>query len=122
MLGKAVSEVEADRFAAVAELVNNFRGVVVLKGAGTLIKHNDQPVQLCSGGNPGMACGGMGDVLTGIISGLIAQGLTLSAATTLGVALHAEAGDQAARAAGERGLLASDLMPWVRRLANPSTT
>jgi len=119
MLGKAVSEVESDRFAAVEGLANIVGGIVVLKGAGTLIKINGNPVQLCSGGNPGMASGGMGDVLTGIISGLVAQGLALAAATTLGVALHAEAGDQAARAAGERGLLASDLMPWVRRLANP---
>jgi len=122
MLGKAVSEVEADRFAAIEELVNSLGGIVVLKGAGTLIKFNDQAVQLCSGGNPGMASGGMGDVLTGIISGLIAQGLSLSRATTLGVALHAEAGDQAAKTAGERGLLASDLMPWVRRLANPGNS
>jgi len=52
---------------------------------------------------------------------LIAQGLSLQDAAALGVAVHAEAGDQAARGAGERGLLASDLMPWVRRLANPGT-
>lgn len=122
ILGKAVSEVERDRFAAIDDLVNTMGGVVVLKGAGSLIKLGDKPVQVCSGGNPGMASGGMGDVLTGIIAGLMAQGLSLSEATSLGVAMHAEAGDQAAKAAGERGLLASDLMPWVRRLANPANS
>jgi len=122
MLGKAVSEVEQDRFAAIEDLVNTVGGVVVLKGSGSLIKHGDELVQVCSGGNPGMASGGMGDVLTGIIAGLIAQGLVLFEATSLAVALHAEAGDQAAKVAGERGLLASDLMPWVRRLANPANT
>lgn len=120
MLGRAVNEIEKDRFAAVDELAATFGGVVVLKGSGTVIKTSAQELKLCSGGNPGMASGGMGDVLTGIIAGLIAQGLDQDAATTLGVVLHAEAGDQAARAAGERGLLASDLMPWVRRLANPN--
>ncbi|MFO7602192.1 MAG: NAD(P)H-hydrate dehydratase [Gammaproteobacteria bacterium] len=122
LLGKAISEVERDRFAALDELVDSLGGVVVLKGAGSLVKSRDQAVRVCSGGNPGMASGGMGDVLTGIIAGLLAQGLVLADAAALGVALHAEAGDQAARAAGERGLLASDLMPWVRRLANPGNS
>lgn len=122
LLGQAVSEVEKDRFTAIDNLLDSVGGVVVLKGAGTLIKCVDKPVQICSGGNPGMASGGMGDVLTGVIAGLIAQGLDLTSATSLGVALHAEAGDQAAKAAGERGLLASDLMPWVRRLANPTNS
>jgi NAD(P)H-hydrate epimerase len=120
LLGKAVSEVERDRFAAIDELATLSGGTVILKGAGSLVKRGDERVQVCSGGNPGMASGGMGDVLTGIISGLFAQGLALPVASSLGVALHAEAGDQAAKAAGERGLLASDLMPWVRRLANPA--
>jgi len=64
-----------------------------------------------------MASGGMGDVLTGVIAGLIAQKLELSEAARLGVWLHAAAGDRAARD-GERGLLASDLMPNLRALAN----
>ena len=66
-----------------------------------------------------MATGGMGDVLTGVIAGLLAQGIELHDAACLGVCLHAAAGDAAAKAAGERGLLATDLMSWVRRLANP---
>jgi NAD(P)H-hydrate epimerase len=66
-----------------------------------------------------MASGGMGDVLTGIIAALIAQGLELQEAARLGVCLHAEAADLAVRGIGERGLLASDLMGSIRRLANP---
>lgn len=65
-----------------------------------------------------MASGGMGDVLTGIIAGLIAQGLELTKATQLAVCLHRKAADLAIRGIGERGLLASDLMPSVRRLVN----
>ena len=74
---------------------------------------------LCTDGNPGMSSGGMGDVLTGVIAGLVAQEVDLLDAASLGVCLHAAAGDGAARAAGQRGMLASDLMSWVRRLANP---
>ena len=65
-----------------------------------------------------MASGGMGDILTGIIAGLIAQQLLPAEAARLGVCLHALAGDAAAKA-GERGMLAGDLMSWIRRLANP---
>lgn len=60
----------------------------------------------------------MGDVLTGVIAGLIAQGLPLDEAASLGVCLHAQAGDRAARA-GQRGTLAMDLMPHLRTLVNP---
>ena len=70
-------------------------------------------------GNPGMATGGMGDVLTGTIAGLLAQGLAPFEAAVCGALLHAAAGDDAAREGGERGLLPSDLFPYLRRLANP---
>jgi NAD(P)H-hydrate epimerase len=68
-------------------------------------------------GNPGMASGGMGDVLTGVIASLVAQGLTLQNAATCGVYLHATAGDLAAKQ-GEIGMLASDLFPFLRSLVN----
>jgi len=119
LLGKSTLEIQQDRFQAARELQDNYGGVAVLKGAGSLIASHDLPMYLCVHGNPGMATGGMGDVLTGIIAGLIAQGIDLLDATSLGVCLHATAGDQAAAAAGERGLLPSDLMSWIRRLANP---
>ena len=64
-----------------------------------------------------MASGGMGDVLTGVIAGLIAQGYSLIEAAKLGVTIHATAGDRAALV-GEKGLLASDLMPYIRELVN----
>ena len=119
MLGKSTQEIQADRFASAQALQDEYGGLVVLKGTGTLIATVDEHQFLCSDGNPGMASGGMGDVLTGIIAGLLAQGLNQLDAACLGVCLHACAGDAAAKAAGERGLLASDLMSWLRRLANP---
>jgi hypothetical protein len=70
-------------------------------------------------GNPGMATGGMGDVLTGVIAGLHAQDLPPFHAAVYGALLHGAAGDAAARIDGERGLLPSDLFPHLRRLANP---
>ena len=70
-------------------------------------------------GNPGMATGGMGDVLAGAIAALRAQGLPPHDAAVAGALLHGAAGDAAARDEGERGLLPSDLLPWLRRLANP---
>lgn len=121
MLGQSTQEIQRDRFSVVSALQAEYGGTVVLKGAGTLVASQDTPTYLCNGGNPGMASGGMGDVLTGIIAGLLAQGIDLGDAAAMGVCLHAQAGDAAARAAGERGLLASDLMSWIRRLANPSS-
>lgn len=119
LLGMSVAEVQRDRFAAVSALQERFGGVVVLKGAGTLVAASPHRVQLCDAGNPGMASGGMGDVLTGIIAGLIAQGLALPDAAALGVWVHATAGDRAARN-GERGLLAGDVLVQLRGVVNPS--
>lgn len=120
LLGCSVMDVEADRFRAVSRLQRRFGGVAVLKGAGTLIEEeSNRPVAVCSEGNPGMASGGMGDVLTGIIGGLLAQGFGPDQAAALGVCLHGAAGDRAART-GERGLLASELMPELRPLLNPT--
>ncbi len=118
LLGQAIHEVQDDRFAAVKALQEEFAGTVILKGTGTLISAGELPTFLCIDGNPGMSSGGMGDVLTGVIAGLIAQGLDKLDAASLGVCLHAAAGDLAAKT-GQRGLLASDLMAAVRRLANP---
>jgi NAD(P)H-hydrate epimerase len=117
LLGVATSEIQADRFAAARALAQKHRAVVVLKGAGSLIADPEGRVAVCPWGNPGMASGGMGDVLTGVIAGLLAQGLEAWDAACLGVGLHARAGDLAARA-GERGLLASDLFSYLRALVN----
>lgn len=119
LLKMTPTDVETDRFVAVEELALRYGGVAVLKGAGSLIaSKRDGFVALCATGNPGMASGGMGDVLTGVIAGLMAQGLPLFAAAKAGVYLHGQAGNLAAQAGGERGLLATDLLPFLRQLVN----
>jgi hydroxyethylthiazole kinase-like uncharacterized protein yjeF len=118
LLGSSTAQVQANRFAAVQALQNKYGGVVVLKGAGTLIYNGSGQIRLSTFGNPGMGSGGMGDVLAGVIGGLIAQGLALMDAAVIGVTLHGMAGDRAAEKDGERGMLAMDLMPQLRHLAN----
>ena len=119
LLGCSNQEVQADRFLAVQRLVEKFQCVVVLKGAGTLVAAPGEITAVIGAGNPGMATGGMGDVLTGVIAALHAHRLSLFRASVLGALLHGAAGDEAARVDGERGLLPSDLFAHLRRLANP---
>jgi NAD(P)H-hydrate epimerase len=119
LLGLGNEQVQADRFAAVQALVDKFECVVVLKGAGTLVAAPGEITAVIGAGNPGMATGGMGDVLTGVIAALRAQRLPPFFAAVFGALLHGAAGDDAARIDGERGLLPSDLFPHLRRLANP---
>ena len=104
------SEIEADRVRWARELAERIAGVVVLKGAGTVIASpcNGDPLYICAGGNPGMATGGMGDVLAGAIGALVGQGLSATEASALGVAAHARAGDLAWDRYGV-GLTASDV-------------
>lgn len=118
LLGTDVAEIEADRPAAARKLRANFGGIAVLKGAGTLVCGANAPLWICDRGNPGMASGGMGDVLTGIIAGLAAQLGDLERAACAGVLAHALAADDAARH-GERGLIASDLLGTLRPWMNP---
>lgn len=119
LLGTHTSNIQDDRFAAVRALADRYGGTIVLKGAGTLVASEGQPViGVCSLGNPGMASGGMGDVLTGVIAGLLAQIGDLAVAARVGVWLHARAADYAA-GQGERGMLAMDLLPFIRQFANP---
>ncbi|MBK8307205.1 MAG: NAD(P)H-hydrate dehydratase [Gammaproteobacteria bacterium] len=119
LLTMPVTQVNDDRFAALRRLADP-TAVVVLKGAGTLVSTQDAelPVGVCPYGNPGMATGGMGDVLSGILGALLAQGAGRELAARLGVCLHGRAADLAAQESGERGLLATDLLPWLRRLLN----
>ncbi|MGD2138612.1 MAG: NAD(P)H-hydrate dehydratase [Gammaproteobacteria bacterium] len=118
LLRETTAVVQADRFAAVRALQDRYGGSVVLKGAGSLVCSGTAPVAVCDAGNPGMATAGTGDVLSGVIGGLLAQGLPLADAVLAGVCLHACAGDRAARG-GERGLLARDVMAELRPLLNP---
>jgi NAD(P)H-hydrate epimerase len=119
MLGCSSGEVQADRLGSAAKLQQQYGGVVVLKGAGSVIQSGStMPPAIATEGNPGMASGGMGDLLTGIIAGLWTQGFSAGEAARMGVCLHAAAADRAAADGGERGLLAGDLLPWIRPLLN----
>jgi len=118
LLGISAADVQGDRRAALKGLEERYGGVVVLKGAGSLVSSSSGAPWLCTSGNPGMAAPGMGDVLTGIVAGLLAQGLAAEQAAATAVEIHAQAGDKAA-AAGERGLLASDLLSELRGIVNP---
>ncbi|NZA25236.1 NAD(P)H-hydrate dehydratase [Luteimonas sp. SJ-92] len=118
LLGISTREVQANRFAAARLLCACFGCAVVLKGAGTVVAAPGERPQVIAAGNPGMAVGGMGDVLTGCIAALRAQGFPAFGAAVAGALLHAVAGDAAA-AGGERGLLPGDLIAQLRRLVNP---
>lgn len=118
LLGVGVAEVQADRMESLAALRGKFGGTVVLKGANTLVSAAEGPPRLCTAGNPGMATAGMGDVLTGVIAGLLAQKLDPEQAAVCGVLAQALAGDRAARA-GQRGLTASDVIGELRAVLNP---
>ncbi len=121
LLDSSVEQVERDRAAAARALAARFGAITVLKGARTLVATPGAaaPLRVCGRGNPGMATAGMGDVLAGVIGALVVQTRDLDASAGAGVLLHALAGDSAA-AGGERGMVAADLMPHVRRWANPS--
>ncbi len=118
LLGCSVSDVQADRPEAARALQRARGGIVILKGAGSLIA-GPSGLVVCPYGNPGMASGGMGDILSGMLGALVGQFNSLEQSAWLGVMAHALAGDEAAKAAGERGLLASDLASYARVLINP---
>jgi hydroxyethylthiazole kinase-like uncharacterized protein yjeF len=117
LLACNAADIQRDRVGAARAIAQRYAAVVVLKGAGTVVA-SGQATRIVAAGNPGMAVGGMGDLLTGIIASLRAQGLSAFDAASAGALLHGLAGDAAAWD-GERGLLPSDLLPHVRRLANP---
>ena len=118
LLGCGTLDIQSDRLRAARRVAERYQCAVVLKGAGTVVGAPGRVPRLVEAGNPGMAVGGMGDVLTGVIASLCAQGLAPFDAACTGALLHALAGDRAADEGGPRGLLPSDLMPWLRRLAN----
>jgi hydroxyethylthiazole kinase-like uncharacterized protein yjeF len=122
LLGIAREEVSRDREAAASALHQKFGGAVVLKGADSLVCYSQgerTQIASCGHGNPGMASGGMGDVLGGLLGALLAQGYSLADSVRLGVCIHSKAADIAAANDGQRGLLATDLLPHIRRLLNP---
>jgi len=122
LLDCSIADVQANRFDAAQSLVQRFGCAVVLKGAGTIVAAPRRKPCVIAAGNPGMAVGGMGDLLTGVIAALRAQALPAFEAAACGALLHAVAGDDAAGESGERGLLPSDLLTHLRRRANPRAT
>lgn len=119
LLGCSAQAVQADRLKALRDMRQRHGATVVLKGAATLVLGVDDEIpSICDRGNPGMATPGMGDVLTGVIAGILAQCRDPLQAARTGVLVHAMAGDMAAQR-GERGLLASDLFEHLRTCVNP---
>jgi len=116
LLACTSAQVQAERFACVQRLQQQYGGAVLLKGAGTLVVGPGQPINIISGGNPGMASGGMGDVLSGLLGALLAQGLNAYDAANLGASVHAHGADLAAADYGQVSLLASDLLAYTGEL------
>jgi len=119
LLGCDVATIEADRFSAVQNIAKKYGGICILKGAGSLISNGTQIV-INSTGNAGMASGGMGDVLAGIVAALVLQTNDYFAATCLAVYIHGAAGDIIANGHGQRGMLASDLFLPLQKIVNES--
>jgi NAD(P)H-hydrate epimerase len=120
LLGRTTADIQADRMGAAAALCDRFGGVGLLKGRCTLVGRSGQLPYLIDAGNPGMASAGMGDVLTGLVAGLVAQQRDgdLLAAVACAAFVHGKAGDAAA-AGGERGIVASDVLAHLRPWLNP---
>jgi ADP-dependent NAD(P)H-hydrate dehydratase / NAD(P)H-hydrate epimerase len=117
LLGTDAAAVQRNRLGAVRAIVDRYGGSCVLKGARTLVQCGESLPLVCDRGNPGMATAGCGDVLTGVIAALVAGGAPPALAAPAGVWLHATAGDRAARA-GERGVIASDVIAELRTVVN----
>ena len=117
MLGTTVKEIQKDRMKSAKELQKKYGGIIVLKGHGTIIC-DDEDIYLCSSGGSELAVAGSGDVLSGLIGSLIAQGLTPINAAIAGVGIHAQAGAKFANKIGKIGLAAGELIAYIRRLLN----
>lgn len=119
LLQCSIEQIESDRLHSAMELAQRYGGTVVLKGAGTVIADESGALAIADVGNPGMASGGMGDILSGIIASLLGQGLPLLDAAFAGCVVHGAAADSIALRQGERGMLATDLLLEIPKLVNP---
>lgn len=119
LLGVSTEDVQRDRFAAATRLAARFRTIAVLKGAGSIVADAEGRLDLCPIAEPALASGGTGDVLAGVIGGLMAQRLTPALAARVGVIAHARAGVAAGSRGGARGVIASDLLAELRVQVNP---
>ncbi|MBF0341702.1 MAG: NAD(P)H-hydrate dehydratase [Magnetococcales bacterium] len=118
LLGVNVAKVQQDRLGTAQRAAREWNVWLVLKGAGTVIAAPDGRAWINPTGNPGLAAGGSGDLLTGMIAGLCAQKWSIESAIRAGVWLHGAAADACAAEQGMAGMVASDLLPHVRRLRN----
>jgi len=107
LLGVDTATVQHDRIGSARTLCDRYGGIVILKGAGTLVAHPDGRLAICADGNPGMAVAGMGDVLAGLLVGLLAQDTDAWRVATQATLLHARAGDRVAARLGERAVTPS---------------
>ena len=110
LLGMDVGRIQQDRQAAVREAAERTGAIVILKGSGTLVAKVGETTRINLNGNPGMACGGSGDVLAGLLAGLLAQGLPPFSAAQAAVWLHGTAGDIAAWRMTQAAMRAGDLI------------
>ena len=113
LTGLSVPDIERDRIGVAQEFAQEHGVTLILKGVPTVIAFDTGEVWINSTGNPAMATGGMGDVLTGLIAGLMAQGVPISEAGVLGVYLHGLAGDISAEVIGMHGLIAGDVLEAI---------
>ncbi len=116
LLDCTIADVQRDRIGAAGRLVARFGHSVILKGAGSIVATRGGAWHVCAHGSPGMASGGMGDALAGMLGALLAQGLDADAAAMLGVVLHAAAGESLETSGMQAGMTASELIPVARRL------
>jgi NAD(P)H-hydrate epimerase len=123
LIGRTTREVNADRVEIARAFAVQRRCYLVLKGARSVIATPEGKIFINPTGNPGMASGGMGDVLAGVLAALLGQGVAAADAMKLGVYLHGFVGDRVAEAKGEIGLIASDVIEGLpdgmRALAAP---
>ena len=117
LLGTTTDKIRNERLDTASKIVGRYGSVCVLKGQNTVIASNED-TWICTRGNPGMATAGMGDVLTGVICGIWGAGTNMATAARAGVWIHAAAGDESAAEQGQVGLMATDLLPGIRRNLN----
>lgn len=115
LTGTQAAAIQSNRLKAARDTAARFGVVVALKGAGTVTASPDGEAWINPTGSPAMASGGMGDILTGAIAGLLAQGLSVTDTAICGVYIHGRAGEIAAEEVGEAGAAATDLLPLLPR-------
>ncbi len=116
LTGLSTAEIQADRLAMARRFAAEWSVTLVLKGANTIVAAADGSARISPFANPGLASGGTGDVLAGVITGLVAQGLAPFEAASLGVYLHGLAAEHVRRDLGSAGMLAGDLLPALPRV------